>query len=196
MPKFQLHPQNVRRYKTDLAHVRPWFKLRDGRKVRIRLLSPSDRDLLIDFFLRLSPESRWRRFHANVEHVSHTLIEDRAVELAEVDNQIMGAVIALFDAPDGEHMIGSARLAREEQTPTSPEAEAAIVVRDDFQGQGLGQELLRRMVLLAKQMQVKTIVATFQPDNEEAIRLFRELNLPSTLQIHHGATEMRIQVPE
>ncbi|MBK8047005.1 MAG: GNAT family N-acetyltransferase [Anaerolineales bacterium] len=159
-------------------------------------MQPDDVPLMVAMFHQLSPESRRRRFHTNVEHVSDELIYQRAGELANVDNETnRGALIAIYAGPAGEEMVGSVRLARPADKPDSLEAEAAIVVRDDFQGQGVGQELLRRMVLLAKKMRVKTIVAIFEPDNEGAIRLFRELNLPSELTIHHGETIMRIAVP-
>jgi RimJ/RimL family protein N-acetyltransferase len=191
-----LFKQNVRRYKTDFHHARPWFKTRKGTKLKVRLMRPDDADRLIEFFHRLSPESRWRRFHTNVEHVSDELVRNHAQEFVNIDNRtLVGAVIAVYEDDEGEHIVGSARLARPNDDPTAPEAEAAIVVRDDYQGQGVGQELLRRLVLLAKQMQVKTILAIFQQDNEGAIRLFRELNLPSVIRHRHGETEMRIEVP-
>jgi RimJ/RimL family protein N-acetyltransferase len=190
-----LMKQNLRRYKTEFRHARPWFKTRSGITLRVRLLRRDDVDRMIEMFDRLSPESRRRRFHTGVEHVSRELIRQHAVELANVDNQLQGAVIATYEDEDGEHIVGVVRLARPAGQPTFPEAEAAIVIRDDFHGQGVGTELMRWMVLLAKEMKVKVIVATFHADNENAIRLFRELNLPSSLSIHHGETEMKIQVP-
>ena len=54
---------------------------------------------------------------------------------------------------------------------------------------------MRRLVLLAKAMQVKTIVAIFQADNEDAIRLFREINLPYTTSIDHGETILKLEMP-
>jgi ribosomal protein S18 acetylase RimI-like enzyme len=69
-------------------------------------------------------------------------------------------------------------------------------VRDDLQGQGIGTELLRRMVLLAKQMRLRTIRAVFTSYNESAIQLFRDLRLPYTIDIEHGETEMQIAVPQ
>lgn len=190
-----LMKQKPRRYKTDLRHARPWFKTRSGTTLRVRLLRPDDAPRMIEFFDLLTPETRWRRFHTGVEHVSRDLIQRRAAELADVDNQQHGAVLASYQDGEGEHIVGIVRLARPQGEPTHPEAEAAIVIRDDFQGQGVGTELLRWMVLLAKEMKVQTIVATFHTANESAIRLFRELNLPATTIIHHGETEMRIQVP-
>jgi acetyltransferase len=132
-----------------------------------------------------------------VENLSEEVVQQRSRELADVDNKTLsGAVIATYKDAQGEHIVGSVRLARDPSTPDSPEAEAAIVVRDDFQGHGVGTELMRRLVLLAKQMNVKTIVAVFQPDNEDAIRIFREVNLPYTTSVDHGETILRLQLPD
>ena len=191
-----LHKQNVERYKTKLKNVSPRYTTRDGRKLTMRLLHPGDAPLLVEMFHLLSPETRRRRFHIGVENVSEEVIYQRARELADVDNQLVsGALVAVYKDDTGEHIVGSVRVARDPATPESPEAEAAIVVRDDFQGQGVGTELMRRLVLLAKQMKVKTIVAIFQPDNEDAIRIFREVNLPYVTEIDHGETILKIQVP-
>jgi RimJ/RimL family protein N-acetyltransferase len=191
-----LYKQNPNRYKTTLKNVSRRFTTRSGAKLTLRPMQPSDAPLLVEFFHFLSPETRRRRFHIGVENVSAELIRQRSRELADVDNKtVTGAVVAVYEDDRGEHIVGSVRLARDPATPGSPEAEAAIVVRDDFQGQGVGTELMRRLVLLAKQMRVTTIVAVFQPDNEDAIRIFREMNLPYTTAIDHGETIMKLQVP-
>ena len=193
-----LHKQAQSGYKPDINRVRRTYMTRDGRVVKMRLLHPEDADLLIDFFHRMSPETRRRRFHTNTEGLSEEFIEENARELANVDNLTQGgAVIALYEEEDGaEHIIGSARLARPAGQPDSPEAEAAIVVRDDFHGQGVGTELLRRMVLLAKQMNVKSIIANFEAENEGAIRLFRELGLPTEIDVSQGETTLIMTAPE
>lgn len=194
--KVILYKQDPERYKTSLRKVSPRLTTRDGRKVKLRLMRPSDAPLLVEFFRRMSPETRRRRFHTGLENVSGELVWQSAVELANVDNtRLVGAVVALHEEQDGEQIVGSVRLARDPAQPDSAEAEAAVVVRDDFQGQGLGTELMRRLVLLAKQMQVKTIVAVFQPDNEDAIRIFREINLPYRTIIDHGETILKLEMP-
>ena len=191
-----LYKQNVERYKTNLKNVGPRYTTRDGRKLTMRLLRPSDAPLLVEMFHLLTPETRRRRFHIGVENVRDEVIHQRALELADVDNKsVSGALVAIYKDDTGEHIVGSVRLARDPATPDAPDAEAAIVVRDDFQGQGVGTELMRRLVLLAKQMKIKTIVAIFQPDNEDAIRIFREVNLPYVTTIDHGETIMKIEVP-
>lgn len=194
----RLIKQSTRRYAADIRRVRRRFKTRSGRVVIMRLLQPDDIDLMLELYHRLSPESRRHRFHTNTEALSDAVIREGAQQLAAVDNLTQsGAVIALYTEEDGrDHLIGSARLARPDGQPDSPIAEAAIVVRDDFHGEGIGTELLRRMVLLAKHMKIETLVAIFEADNERAIRLFRQLGLPTKTEISHGETTLTMVVPK
>jgi RimJ/RimL family protein N-acetyltransferase len=190
--------QKQERYEQDINRVRNWFRARSGRVVTSRLLEPDDVDLLVEFFHHLSPESRRRRFHQNVEYVSDDLIQESARLLANVDNRTQGgAVLALEKDDDGTpRVIGVARLGRPPGKPNDPSAEAAIVIRDDYHGEGIGTELLRRLVLLAKQMKVKEMLAVIEADNTPAVRLFRELGLPTEIDTSQGETTMMIQIPE
>ena len=171
---------------------------RNGAILTTRLLRPDDDDLLLDLFIRLSPETRWRRFHAHVDNMDDARLHQSAKELAAVDNRTLGgAVLALIvhpDQPGREELIGVARLARDPNTPTSPEAEAAVVVRDDFQQQGIGTALLVRLTELARNMGVTTLLATVQSDNERMLDVLRWLNLPRTEQVSHGEMEIRLDI--
>ena len=193
-----LFKQDRRRYRGSIDKMRPTFTTRSGQKLQMRLLQPADAPLLLDLFHRLSPETQRRRFHGNVGSLSDDVQAAAALELADVDNRTAkGAVVAsLRNAQGAEELVGVARLARPLNALDSPIADAAIVVRDDLQGQGIGTELLRRMVLLAKQMRLRTIRAVFTSYNESAIQLFRDLRLPYAIDIEHGETEMRIEVPQ
>ena len=60
----------------------------------------------------------------------------------------------------------------------------------------MGSELLQRMLQLARQMRVRRVLAVFQPDNSDAIRLFRALGLPNRLEISHGLAKMYTELLE
>ncbi|MCB0044975.1 MAG: N-acetyltransferase [Caldilineaceae bacterium] len=192
-----LQKQDQSRYQQAINQVRGWFRTRSGRVVTARLIQPEDADALEEFFYRLSPESRRRRFHQNMENIDATLMRTTLSSFAGVDNRTQGgAVIAQAEDPDGRRrIVGVARLGRPANRPTSPMAEAAIVIRDDYQGEGVGTELLRRLVLLAKQMEIKTMAAIIEGDNEAAIRLFRELGLPTEIEHSAGETTLLIEMP-
>ena len=185
-------------YQEDINQIDNWIITRGGEKLASRLICPDDKELIIDLGRRLSPESRRRRFHRSVDNLSDKAIDDFAHYLADVDNYTVGgAVLALTEDEDGEpHIVGVARLGRVPSKPLDPVADAAIVIRDDYQGQGVGSELLRRLVLLAKQMQVKVMTAVIESDNKKAIHLFYKLGLPTEMEISYGETTLTIEMPD
>lgn len=173
------------------------FKTRSGETLSLRLMRPDDAQRLEDFFYKLSSETRWRRFHMLTDQVSPEEVHRRVLGMVDVDNRTQqGAVVAVAGDRDEGEIVGVMRLSRPLGQPDSPEAEAAIVVRDDYHGQGVGTQLLRQMIPLARRMKVHTIVAVFQPDNENAIRLFRNLGLPYKMVTTQGLSKMYQQVDE
>ncbi len=171
------------------------FTSRTGQRIRVRLIRPEDAGLLVDFFHHLSPETRWRRFHTTATDVDEAVVWERAQELANVDNRTQGgAVLALVDEPDGEALVGVARVARSPEEPASPDAEVAIVVRDDYQGQGIGTSLLYLLYKLAERMGVEAIRATVQADNSNLLEVIRHLNWPVEMETQQGETAMTVHV--
>ncbi len=75
---------------------------------------------------------------------------------------------------NGERAIfGVVRLSKlrgEEET-----ARLSMLVSDRYQGQGLGKEMMKRIIDVARQEQIKRIIAATTPDNEAFIRLCRKL---------------------
>ncbi len=181
----------VHRLRDQLDRLPPQFRTRDGVWLYARPIRIDDTPQLVEFYRALSPEARRRRFHTNVEHLSEGRVWQMARELSSVDNQTEGgAIIALH----GEHIVGVARVARPEGEPTSDEAEVAVVVRDDFQGRGVGSALMRRLVRLARRMEIETLVATMDADNTPVIKLFRRLDLETQSRTRSAETEMRLEL--
>jgi RimJ/RimL family protein N-acetyltransferase len=56
-------------------------------------------------------------------------------------------------------------------------AEVSIVVRDDFQGKGIGFELLSYLVVVAKSQGLHTFTADILPENTAVISLIEKLGL-------------------
>ena len=112
--------------------------LRDGTHVALRMIRPSDKELLRDAITRLSPESRYRRFLAPIGDPTDEMLR----YLTEIDGVDHVAIVAETDSLDlkTERPLGVARFVR---LPESPEvAEAAVTVADSCQARGLGKLLL------------------------------------------------------
>ena len=140
-------------------------RLRDGSAVLIRPVRPADDGLLAEGFARLSDRSRRMRFLGPKEALS-------AAELryfTDVDHRDHEALGALDHVRGGG--VGIARYVRDREDPHT--AEIAVTVIDDWQGRGLGTELLARLSERACQEGISRFTAAVAADNAAMARLVR-----------------------
>ena len=154
--------------------------LRDGSQVQIREVRGSDAPLLADGFARLSARSRQQRFLSP----KHSLSAAELRFLTEVDHHDHEAIGALSPA-DGRG-VGIARYIRD---PGDPEAaEIAVTIADDWQGRGLGTELLARLSDRARQEGICRFTATIAYGNAAMATLLQ--NMGAELAGHdHGTVD-------
>jgi RimJ/RimL family protein N-acetyltransferase len=136
---------------------------------RFRHIRPDDKGRLAASLARLSPESRRRRFLMPKPQFSSSELR----YLTEIDGFDHVAIVAV-SADDPDLFYGVARFVRLREDPTV--AEAAIVVADELQGQGLGRELGRRLADEARERGVRRFTATLLGDNLAAHRLFASIS--------------------
>lgn len=128
----------------------------------LRSIEAADKARLARFHSRLSPESRYRRYHG----AKGALSRRELAYLTEIDGTDHVAVVA--ERPDGE--LGA--IARVVSNGDGT-AEVAVVVADDCRGQGLGGEVVRAAVArYAVQHAGEEVLANVQGDNRQAMRLF------------------------
>lgn len=107
------------------------IELRDGTPLRLRAITPADRDRIAEALRRLSPESAYFRFWTRARAVNPRLIE----ELCSPDQQDHVAWAALHRARSDLPGIGGASFWRLTDDPAA--AEMSITVADEFQGRGV-----------------------------------------------------------
>ena len=91
----------------------------------------------------------------------------------DIDCERELAVIATTPVQGRERQIGVARYVKE--SPSSGDAEFAIVLSDDWQGRGLGTRLLARLIAAAKGHGVRRLVGTTLSVNNGMLALGRKL---------------------
>ena len=154
--------------------------LRDGSQVQIREVRGSDAPLLADGFARLSARSRQQRFLSP----KHSLSAAELRFLTEVDHHDHEAIGALNPA-DGRG-VGIARYIRAPDDPQA--AEIAVTIADDWQGRGLGTELLARLSDRARQEGICRFTATIAYGNAAMATLLQ--NMGAELAGHdHGTVD-------
>jgi acetyl coenzyme A synthetase (ADP forming)-like protein len=140
--------------------------LRDGTTADLRLARPADAEGLRDFFDRLSPESRRRRFF------SLALPRPELVaSLCDCSNPRTCLTLLVTRTHQAETRIiaTGSYLAHGEKS-----AEVAFAVEDAFHGKGLGSLLLERLALLAVRHGYTRFWAVTYADNRAMLDVFRE----------------------
>jgi GNAT superfamily N-acetyltransferase len=189
-----------RRWEVGLAALKrlsgvPWvasFRTRRGERVRVRHIRPDDTTLLVDLFDHLSPRSRYLRFFTPLTNISRERVQQEAQQLAAINPERQGALVGIVRGPHGPAIIGVARWS---QQPTQPNvAEVAIVVRDDYQGQGVGRHLFALLGEVARARGITTMTATTVAENHVVLRALHRSGLPFRTSTHRGETTIEIML--
>jgi GNAT superfamily N-acetyltransferase len=173
--RLRFHP----RYREDVT-------LRDGTRVRLRLIRPEDKRLLAEGMGRLSAESRYHRFHVPKSSLS----ESELRYLTEVDG-INHFALGAVNRRCPREGLGVARFVR---IPGEPQvAEAAIAVLDRMQHHGLGRLLFQRLIEAARERGFERLRCEVLATNTPAIRLLTGL-APQTV-VRRDGTTVQIEIP-
>ena len=153
-------------------YSRPW-KFEDGEEVLIRPIRPEDEPLMVRFHGKLSERSVYLRYFHLVnlaERVSH----ERLVRICFNDyNREIALVAVRLDASRHDtEILAVGRLAK---AHAANEAELAVLIADAYQGHGLGTELWRRLVEIARAEKLDRVTAEILPENLQMIEICRLL---------------------
>jgi acetyltransferase len=173
----------IRPYPT--KYVAP-FTLHDGTQVTIRPIRPEDEPLLVEFHRTLSDQSVYLRYFHPIpldERIAH----DRLKRICFVNYEREIALVAeRRDDAAKPHVIGVGRLIK---LRGGLEAEFAILISDAHQQQGLGKELLTRLVQVGRDEKVARISADILPDNVGMIRVSEQVGFTTRYDPHEGAVK-------
>lgn len=160
---------------------RETIRLRDGTKARLRLIRPEDKPLVVAGMQHLSPESRYRRFHDYRAGFSDAELR-YLTEVDGVNHFALGAMRAGAGPREG---LGVARFVRLPDLPGA--AEAALVVADEAQGQGLGSALFLRLMEAARERGIHTLRCHVLASNAPMLHLLARIAPDASAQVE-GAT--------
>jgi acetyltransferase len=166
----------------------------DGLTFHIRPIRPEDESLVVDFHARLSEESVYQRYFSHLGY-EQRVAHDRLVRVCFTDYDREIALVA--EHPDrgggGPRIAGIGRLIR---LPASTAAEFALIISDDFQGHGLGTELLRRLVDIGRREGLERIVAEILAANGPMIHLARQVGFDISGEPSEGVVHAELRLAE
>ena len=135
--------------------------LRDGSSVRIRPIRAEDETLMVKFHDTLSEESVHLRYLQNLKLDQRTAHE-RLARLCFIDYDREMTLVAERENADRNEILAVARLSK---LHGKNDAEVGLLIRDNFQRQGLGTALLERLLLVARDERLDCVIALMLAEN-------------------------------
>jgi acetyltransferase len=153
-------------------YVSPWT-MKDATEVTIRPIRPEDEPAMVRFHETLSERSVYLRYF-HLINLEQRTTHERLTRICFIDYDREMALVAVRRNPQtGEsEILGVSRLVKILGTR---EAEVAVLVSDQWQGRGLGKELLGRLLTVGADEKLAKLTAGILPDNRAVIRICEEL---------------------
>ena len=171
----QLPKPAIRPY--PLRYVSTWT-MKSGNEITIRPIRAEDEPLMVKFHETLSDRSVYLRYFSSLS-LSRRVAHERLFRICFVDyDREMVLVAEETDPGTGERRILG--VGRMNKLRLKNEAEVAALVSDQYQHMGLGHELLRRIVDIAREEKVAHVSAEMLPDNLGMQAVFRRLGFKIT----------------
>jgi acetyltransferase len=166
----QLPKPAIRPY--PLQYVSNWT-MKDGTQVTIRPIRPEDETLMVKFHETLSDRSVYLRYFSSLS-LRRRVAHERLLRICFGDYDREMVLVAERIDPDmaERRIVGVGRMTK---FHAKNEAEVAALVSDQYQNQGLGLELIRRVVEIARDEKVAVCSAEMLADNIAMQAVFRQL---------------------
>jgi acetyltransferase len=144
------------------------WTLNDGQEVLLRPIKPEDEPLWLDMFQGFSEESIRYRFFEILRDTPHEVV----VRYCNIDYDREIAIVAELVKSAPKKILGVARVSIESD---GKNGEVAFIVRDQYQGLGLGTKLVDYVLDIAKEKSLEEIYAIVLPDNARAMDLMKKM---------------------
>lgn len=152
-------------------YVRPWT-MKNGEQVLVRPIRPEDEPLLVRLHQVLSERTVYLRYFQPLR-LSQRTAHDRLTRICYIDyDREMALVVEHNNAEGNPEIIAIGRLSR---LRGRDEAEMAVLVDDRFQHQGLGTELYQRLIEVARDEHLGSVVSTILSENREMQTICKKL---------------------
>jgi acetyltransferase len=176
----ELHPKQVADHELPRLAIRPYpvqyvssWAMKNGQRVMIRPIRAEDEPLMVQFHRGLSDHSIYLRYFQHVKLSTRTAHERLArVCFLDYDREI-GLLAECHDPSTKETRIVAIGTLQK-MFPKS-EGEVAVMVSDNYHGQGLGKELIARLVSFARDEQLQVVSATTMVENGGMCAVFKRL---------------------
>lgn len=161
------------------AELEKRVTLRDGTEILLRPIKPTDERLEQELLYSLSDQSVYLRFFSSMSAFPH----ERVQYYTTVDYDEHMAIVAIQEVDGQERMVGVGRYVREKN---SDMAELALLVKDDWQGKGLGSLMHDYLENIARAHNIGGFKGEVLEQNKRALHLFTRLGRNAKTEYEQG----------
>jgi acyl-CoA hydrolase/RimJ/RimL family protein N-acetyltransferase len=164
--------------------------VKGGETLLLRPIRPTDEPKLVGLFYSMSEDALYKRFMRVVKRVAH---EERQyfLDVDYVDN--MAIVLETSDPRYEPEIVGIAQYFRD---PDTDFADVGFIVKDTWQGKGLGRILVEEMIRLARVNGIKGLTADVLANNQAMLHLFEQTGLDVRTETESGVVLVEIHFEE
>jgi RimJ/RimL family protein N-acetyltransferase len=155
------------------------FLLSNGARILIRPIRKEDAEHWVVFVNKLSPDSKYLRFHS----VPKVMSTEDAMRFCTVDYVNSFALIAEVIKGQNREIVA---IGRYYKLPNKDSAEVAIVTEDAYQKMGIGTNLIRLLAKAAHDNGVKYFEAEILADNQKAMNFFERSGFHISRELKYG----------
>jgi GNAT superfamily N-acetyltransferase len=164
------------------------------RAVMVRPGAALDAALVSQMYRGLSQRSIRLRYGAPWQQLPEELIRDEMARILDGDPRLTATLIGTIEVGAASSAVSVAELV---QSPSErATAEVALLVRDDYQREGLGRMLGRMIYDVALARGVRLLRIYLQAENVPIMRLIRGLSMRYSAETRRGETTVLIPVGE
>jgi len=175
-----LHGPEVQEHELSRTAIRPYpgryvscWTMKNGQTVIIRPIRAEDEPLMVKFHEGLSDRSVYLRYFQRVKLRARTA-HQRLARVCFLDYDRELALLAEHQDPQtGDREVIAIGTLQKEYSKNS--GEVAVLISDTYQGQGLGKEVIARLVTFARDEGLQLVSATTMLENDAMCAVFRKL---------------------
>ena len=160
-----------------------------GLDVFLRPIKISDEDLLKRFLYSLSDKSLYTRFFADIRYIPHGTLQSYVV----IDYTREMTILAVITGDGIEEIAGVGQYVIQKDTLM---ADAAFLVRDDYQNRGIGTLLLQYLEGIARREGLHGFSAMVLRENEAMLRLFENAGFDMKKSLSGGVFNLTMMFRE
>lgn len=163
------------------------WMLRDGTPALLRPIKPEDEPLVHDFLSKCSEDTVYFRYFRRIRKFTHEML----IRFTQNDYDREISLVAVGQSPAPEVILGMGHLFMDFSQES---AEFAIMVGDQWQGNGLGSEIVGRLIDVAREQGVQRLWGEILAQNQPMLEMAKKMRFTVTKDVENQTCRVEMEL--